>query len=328
MIKKEKTHKKLKGIKPFNKFLFRSCYYHQLIAAYARYGISEDVWLMNYLPIYKFDSVQSKILIEELEVLSEKDIENITGLKLVKKKESGNIIEEIIRSIDKGMLVIAAVDCFYLDYREDTYKKQHISHFLLFYGYDRAKKKFIINEHRYVNSQMYIEWEVDFKVIDKCFKNYLKRLVKPDGYGIIKIKRVHKPCVFEVKEYRKVLADNKSQISKSFAQVKLFCDFLLTIIKDETILRKHISALIESIGIVRWKKTINKHQLMFIYKNEEITTAADKIVECLIFIYGILAKTSYTNKYNESMIEKLSRKINDYLMLEEKIHNFLLAESL
>lgn len=34
--------KKLKGVKPFNEFLFVSCYYHQLMAAYSCLGVSAD----------------------------------------------------------------------------------------------------------------------------------------------------------------------------------------------------------------------------------------------------------------------------------------------
>jgi len=327
-MKAKKTYKKLKGIKPFNKFGFRSCYYHQLITAFSKFGVDDKIWLMNYLQIYKFDAEKPKIFVEELEILSEKEIENIAGLKLIKKKRSENIIDEIINSIDKGMPAIVAVDGYYLDYREDIYKKRHVGHFLLFYGYDKTTKKFIINEHMYLNSQTYVESKVDFKVIDKSFKNYLKRLTKPDSYGIIKIKRKCKPSAIDINKYKKTVSKNKTLISESLTSIKQFCDYLLNVSKDEVVLRKYIDAILEPLGILRCKKVINKHQLMFVYENDDINDTADKIVEAQIYIYGILARIKLANAYSEIIIENLRRKLEKYIMLEEKVHNFLLAESL
>ena len=41
---------KIEGVQPFNKFSFRSCYYHQLIAALSCFGISfESVLLSSFV---------------------------------------------------------------------------------------------------------------------------------------------------------------------------------------------------------------------------------------------------------------------------------------
>ena len=38
---------KINGVRPFNDFFFRSCYYHQLMAGIACFGIDRDAILLN-----------------------------------------------------------------------------------------------------------------------------------------------------------------------------------------------------------------------------------------------------------------------------------------
>ena len=46
---KENEHVELEGISPFNRFFFRSCYFHQLLACYMYFGVMPEMVIGNYL---------------------------------------------------------------------------------------------------------------------------------------------------------------------------------------------------------------------------------------------------------------------------------------
>ena len=318
--------KVLKGIKPFNEYGFRSCYYHQLIAAYARYGIDERIWLMNYLPLYKFDAEKTMLSIEEIEMFSESEMEEYTGIRLIKKRTSQNLIAELIQSINRGVPVIVTGDCFYLDYREDTFKKHHIIHFILVYGYDKISKKFIVSEHSFGNSWFYVEREADFRIIKRFFENYIKRLSQKSGIALVKInkiseeRRIPGPAL-----YQNILMKEKTRISESYHAIEKFCKFLIAISADEERLKPHLQPLLDCIGIVRWKLVARKRQFEYIFQDEKLNGFADRIIENIIFINSIIAKVKFATAYNEKSMEKLRNRARECMECEKAICDFLLS---
>ena len=55
---------KIDGVKPFNEFLYKSCYYHQLMAALESFGIEAKEVLLNGFVLIKenFETNQTGIL--------------------------------------------------------------------------------------------------------------------------------------------------------------------------------------------------------------------------------------------------------------------------
>jgi hypothetical protein len=315
--------KVLKGIKPFNKFEFRSCYYHQLIAAFARYGVDEKIWLINYLPVYELDKETAKLSMREKEILTDTEFEELSGIRLVKKKGSTNIVSEVISAIDRGMPVIVGIDCFYLDYREDTYKKYHHNHFVLVYGYDKSKKVFTVNDHLYLNSMTYVEREAGFGVIEKCFEEYRKNMEKPDGFGLIKIKKTAAPRVIDSGLYRNRLRGFHQDIEAGLIRLREFGDLFFAVIADEKMLKDYVKTFYEFFGFIRWKKEIQRYQLLFLFENEEINALIDKIIQSSIFLYGLLVKMHMAGAYPEKSMEKIADKMRCFLDAERKLHEFL-----
>lgn len=44
---------KIEGVKPFNKFWLKSCYYHQLIAGLSALGVDRELFLLNAMVFAK-----------------------------------------------------------------------------------------------------------------------------------------------------------------------------------------------------------------------------------------------------------------------------------
>lgn len=139
---------KIEGVQPFNKFYFRSCYYHQLIAGLACFGIPYENILMSYFVFPK------KNFELEKQMVSEKKLEKILGYR---NKKCNLSKKQLLGQIDKNRPMIVGVDCFYFESRPDTYLKMHDPHYVLAYGYDIDNNTLNVVDHNYRNSAEYIE---------------------------------------------------------------------------------------------------------------------------------------------------------------------------
>ena len=89
---------KISGVRPFNDFFFKNCYYHQLMAGVSCFGIDRDAILLN-----AFTLIQSNFNVEKEGFLHEEKLEKILGYKRV----HCNINKaKFVRCIDKGQPII------------------------------------------------------------------------------------------------------------------------------------------------------------------------------------------------------------------------------
>lgn len=118
---------KIEGVRPFNLFTLRSCYYYQTVAGLASFGIPYENILMGYL------SFPQKNFQIEKKSFSDKEMGKIWGYK---SKACNLSLRGFLRNIDKHNPVIAGIDCFYVESRPEAYRKKHSPHWILVHGYD------------------------------------------------------------------------------------------------------------------------------------------------------------------------------------------------
>lgn len=139
---KELEYIELKGVLPFNRFFFRSCYFHQLLACYKYFGVSPEIVIGNYLNLYI--QKEGELRTKEIQVFDKENFEALTGIRQIKFLPQEPIQKELIARLRKGAPSIIAVDCFYIPFRADTFGKIHTDHYITVYGYDSVKRVFII----------------------------------------------------------------------------------------------------------------------------------------------------------------------------------------
>ena len=96
---------KIEGVRPFNLFTLRSCYYYQTVAGLASFGIPYENILMGYL------SFPQKNFQIEKKSFSDKEMGKIWGYK---SKACNLSLRGFLRNIDKHNPVIAGIDFFML----------------------------------------------------------------------------------------------------------------------------------------------------------------------------------------------------------------------
>ncbi len=170
MKSKERKHE-IEGVKPFNEFFFRNCFWHQLIAGVSCLGVEAKEVLVNYMALPKNDFES-----DESGILSAKEFERFFGYRC---KPCGLSERSLKKRIDKGCPVIVGVDCFFLESRGDTYRKLHDPHFVLCYGYDTEKRLAYIVDHNYRNGFDFAKKVVSLDNVllaNRMYKKYIRRI--------------------------------------------------------------------------------------------------------------------------------------------------------
>lgn len=313
------AYKKIEGIKPFNDLQLKSCYYHQLAAALTGFGVNPQIVAGNYLPLYKYDAKQKSLALNCSEILDEYKLEFWTGVQINKYKNIDKLKEFVCEQIDTGTPVLLLVDCFYLDYREDTYLKNHNSHSILIYGYDSKERTFIISEHMYLNSYQYMEKFAPMDVIIKAYNNFVARLMKND-WSLVTLTRKREARDFTVENFAKEIKLRKEDLQNSLREFRKGMEFLCSCLFKQERFEQERDNMIFFIGKVLGYKNIQKNIIGYLWGYGGIYKAADRIVENYIFIYGVLIKMRALKQYNIQYIEKIMRRCSELLELESELH--------
>jgi len=173
------------GITPHNDFLFISCYYHQLVAAYSYFGVDKNLLFANYTSEYSF-SKEKKLAVNEKRIKSVEEFEIITGIRETVSHKSDDIVQECIDSIKSENPIIIAADCFYLPYRETTFNISHMQHYLLVYGFDSVSKTFTVMDHMHQNSYIYSSKELKYNELRNAFNTCSELFAKDNNRGTSK----------------------------------------------------------------------------------------------------------------------------------------------
>jgi hypothetical protein len=150
-----------------NKFFFKSCYYHDLIAALGCLQVNGLKLLQNQKLRVKED-----FEVEDGWYLNEKIFEEKMGYHI----ESLNLNKEVLlRYIRSDKPLIVGVDCYYIKERREEYLKQHCKHFIMVYGYDLNRNVLNIVDHNYFNSLMFEEKEMEIDSLLEYNQKYYER---------------------------------------------------------------------------------------------------------------------------------------------------------
>lgn len=96
------------------------------------------------------------------------------------------IIAQIRMALDKGMLVVVKVDCFYESLRPELYRKKHLDHSLLVLDYNEANDSFTVMEHHNPDSLLYERQTIFSSELRTCMEMYLANysmLDEPVAFG-------------------------------------------------------------------------------------------------------------------------------------------------
>lgn len=307
---------KIEGVKPFNEFLFRNCYWHQLIAGLSCLGIDGDNVLINSMVFAKED-----FEVDESGILPTKEFEKFFGYRC---RRCGVTERSLVKNIDRGRPVIVGIDCFFLESREDTYRKLHDPHFVLVYGYDREKRLAFVIDHKYRNGFNFSEKVVSLDNIllaNRMYKKYIRRthftsrvlyLSEQGRQNGDLLEKIDKERLTEGKKYSE---NNLKELHR-----------LLT--EDINVLRENSERIIRYLRIMTTSlKCLSKSA--FFGGNKSRLFLVDKLIIGYSNLSSLLVKMSAQNNFEYALKwrENIVRKINEVEEFEKKVYDLLMGES-
>lgn len=300
-------------VKPFDDIIFRKCFYNPYFTGVIYCGGSILPFLSKEIYWYSFDAAKPYCLdvCEYQAGCSPLEIAEEQGIKLIQQDN----IKDFRPILNEGRLLLAPMDRFLwtdLEVNDHFYQEQHMTHYMLVYGYEGAQLKVIdlditrnrcfesvINEKEFMDcydsslrefphlhSYIYPEKSTEVKVLDaencknrfaKYYQlNYHKIVDSLNGYTeVVKSYKNFVPSDFErANEHPVFNVPNDYSILTRIKKIQLYQITQLGIRNDSLLrLLKECIADLEILKNSNWRMVLN-HQ----YDSKII----DKIIKKLI----------------------------------------------
>lgn len=305
---------KIGGVRPFNDFFFRSCYYHQLMAGLASFGIDDDAILLN-----TFRLIQNDFSVAKEGCLNEKKLEKELGYE----KRHCNINEaKLIRCIDKGYPIIMGIDCYYLESRKDTYQIQHFSHFILVYGYDLDSREVNVIDHEYRNSYNYQEKIISLDNLLLANVMFQKGIFNRK-HSCYVLKKKRNIGTFNIWKYidEETINKNRENSSKNLNELRqiIACDLGSA--------QENVEKIAEYLNELKtFYYTLSKTKFFIV--NQEKQDLIIALGNAYSNILSLFWKLKVQNDYNyiTKHLESILRKLDEIERLEKAVYDILLEE--
>lgn len=303
---------KICGVRPFNDFFFKSCYYHQLMAGVACFGIDRDAILLNAFTLIQpnFDAGKEGFLHEE-------KLEKLLGYK----REHCNLNKaKFLRCIDKGQPIIMGVDCFYLESRPDTYQKQHVPHFILAYGYDLENGEVNVVDHQYRNSYEYQEKIISLDNLLLSNRMFRKGVLNRKRSCYI-LKQKRNIGSFDIWEYidEEKINNNRENSLKNLNELRRITSYDLEAVQVNV---EKITSYLNDLKTFYYTLSKTKFFIVASEKHASIMSLVSAYSNILSLFWKVKAQNNYD--YITKRLDSILRKIDEIEALEKSIYDFLL----
>lgn len=308
------TNVKLSGVKTFNKFWFRSCYYHQLYSAVSCLGVNADQVVLGNLRIPYGNFETEKIFKDEKEYLKSVDF-SLKHLNVSKNK--------LLRLLKAGYPVIVGVDCYEMRERENYYHKGHCKHFVMVYGYNTDKELFYITDHNYFNDYMFREKEMTFDELFTANLSYRKFYCSRNGTSSIQVKKCNKHSAQGA--FYAILLDEKT-MSQSLGLLNDDLNNLKEHLKnnDSGFMLDNIEKIVEFANTMKESFSVIK----CLNISEKLILCIEELIACFRFIWGISMKIKIKGKVElkKEEIDKILAKIDILIENVSRFYKYIKIE--
>ena len=321
----------LEGIKPFNDLFYKNCFYNSLFPVLNYYNLSIMPVLMNDIIFYQFDKAK-KDIVTYLPTRNIAEVISDMGIKAVIKTRSESIISDVTSALSAKKPVIIWTDCYYSPIRNDEYKRQHLPHTLLIYGYDQSEKVFYTIEHTKQNSSNYksrkMYYDDVLSAYDGFQENYNKNMFNSyyDFYYDTDSTQAHK--VYNSEEiknmYRHNHERNREIIYSGLEGIKQFQEYFACICSDKETFFSNVENLIEKVNSAINAKKVEEYRIKSLSNDlKGPVNLIETIIEHWNLIRMNLLRLAHYQRYDKNHLEFYSGLFTQIYSLEHMYINLL-----
>ncbi|MEK4042675.1 amino acid adenylation domain-containing protein [Paenibacillus sp. FSL H8-0048] len=188
---------------PFNDLYYKSCLYNSLFPVLNVFGRNLNTFLCSDIYVYRLESSEagpSSISAVCLESATPEAL--LEQLRLTVRYEApleGKALKQrLIAGLERQSLFILWVDSFYEPARRDTYRKKHLAHTLLVYGFNELQDQFLVLEHSHKDALNYRERMLTAGDLLNGCQGYLQHLMLPEQtYTLMEFPRDQQPYLYD-----------------------------------------------------------------------------------------------------------------------------------
>lgn len=333
----------LKNVEPFSDLVYKGCFFSALLPAINYFTRNQFLFFINDIIIYsvenKNDKVEFNVIYKPIYTLNE-CLQKV-ALSMRKVYKSYDIISDLKKSIEDGKPVILSIDCYFEPLSEDCYNKQHWPHNILVYGYNDLEEKLFIIEHQNSSSLLYDKRELLYNDLKKCYYGYFQNfihldIVNSNLYDLVYSDEIEFETYYEIEEkgkesiqtldnmmltYVNAILDNELIYRNNLEQLKIFRNYFLETISDETKLFELCNSIVEDISKIITGRKIDMYRFSNIFTDyKEIGNDLHEIINIWIDIRNILVRYQFSHRYTPNIKEIHKRHIDKIIELETFIH--------
>lgn len=325
---------RIEGIQPFNDVFYQSCVSNSLFSVINYYNA--DVLALFVKDVILYGPVKDIDIPGKVEYLELDSMENVLesmgiGVDIFERKD--NIIDELIRSIDRQRPVIVGVDCFYESIRPEYYKKTNWSHNLLVYGYDNEKQEMTVMEHTGINNLDYHEQKLSYLDLEFAFHNnrlkfrsfekgrHYMEFYKLSGY-------TRQGADVYYQQYRNNISSNLDKILDNLDNLPDIINYIKKCTADMEQVQKYNANLINLLDSIIEAKYA---QVYLFDKFSEYHANLMKGIEYFKviakvwkLIRNVVFRTKVTNEYSNKSYENAYLKLGEIYELEKELYSWFI----
>jgi hypothetical protein len=325
---------RISPIEPFNELYYKLCFYNSIFPVIHHFNRNILSILINDINFYDFNEINgSKRL--TMDYHSYQPIEAVVqtlGINAVIKKESPDIINDLIYGLNNEHPVIIWVDCYYASIRKDMYQKRHYAHTWLVYGYDKNKEIFDIIEHNHKDNLTYGKKEISFNELKDAYNgvfihchddmikdNYYEFYTNPDSHSKNGNNSDHMVMLY--KNFERL----KSHVLRGLNKLEDFISYFKEVYMEQEKLLEEAEALINGFNDIINAKNVElyKYKILFDEKDEKVVNVKT-IIDCWTFLRNVLARYMYTGEYEGQSLKEAYDKLYNVYGIEKNLYqNFL-----
>ncbi|QNU66237.1 BtrH N-terminal domain-containing protein [Ruminiclostridium herbifermentans] len=322
--------KVIEGLMPFNKFFYKSCLYNSFFSILEYYKINL-LHILGYTDGYYHLSEKNQLefnYIDALESSNEKEMLINLAVKAgleVRIYDKQPDLTFINKEIALTHPVIAIIDCYYMPYRNDTYKKKHVLHPFLIKGYDEQEKVYYVIDQINDESLTYSDFKISYDDLKFGLKSY-DTCEAEDFFYCLSSYSFNNNSNVDLLALKKYAIDIKKTYHQKIYQG--LCEFNTYIeVFNVKSLVDNIDNVILQLNDIANFKLVEKHKLALLFEPpyKELNELNDKTLKCWKTFRRDLYMFYCSNKKNTSVLyDNLKNLLCDIYVQEKEYYDLFL----
>ncbi len=328
MASAESARVVIPNVEPFNEFIYKDCFYSAAFPLVRHLGRSLVPLLTNDTVLYSYDSSAGCAIGAVYEPAEH--VENVLsnqGILQIRGKRATDVCDLIVSSVRQGHPIVVRVDCYYESIRPDTYHKRHHPHALLVYGFDVSQQTFRILEHQHVESPLYAPWDLPFADMREAYAGFIDRFSaeQPETYY-----EFHADPAFRAQttadwqaQFRRNTQRHLEKISHGLEALRAFQRDADAVLLEPQLLAQCSDELVAGLNDVIAAKKVESYKLAGLGLPREVAAPLEKIVAGWTTIRAVIAKYTFSKKYQPKSIETVRALLGEVLGAENSYARIL-----